>query len=147
MIRIITARIRQGHQTTNYPAVLPKLPDRFRGKLEIDPAKCVNGCTQCVEACPTGAISGKGGGGINLDLGRCIFCTECVEACPAGAISNTGEFRMSSRTRDSLVIAGRENVLAEALDRKMRRIFGRSMRLRQVSAGGCNGCEVEVNAL
>ena len=35
----------------------------------------------------------------------------------------------------------------EALRRELRRLLGRSLRLRQISAGGCNGCEVEVNAL
>jgi Ni,Fe-hydrogenase III small subunit len=37
--------------------------------------------------------------------------------------------------------------LAVALDEKLRRLFGRSLRLRQVSAGGCNGCEADVNVL
>jgi Ni,Fe-hydrogenase III small subunit len=54
---------------------------------------------------------------------------------------------MSGRTREALVVRDREAVLAEALDRKIRGLFGRSLKLRQVSAGGCNGCEVEVNAL
>jgi Ni,Fe-hydrogenase III small subunit len=44
------------------------------------------------------------------------------------------------------VLTGEEAPLADALDRKMRRLFGRSLKLRQVSAGGCNGCEVEANA-
>ena len=34
-----------------------------------------------------------------------------------------------------------------ALDEKMRRLFGRSLKLRQVSAGGCNGCEADINVL
>ena len=29
----------------------------------------------------------------------------------------------------------------------MRRLFGRSLKLRQVSAGGCNACEADVNVL
>src|SRR5206468_8268981 len=29
----------------------------------------------------------------------------------------------------------------------LRKRFGRSLKLRSVSAGGCNGCELEVNAL
>ncbi|MBI4220509.1 MAG: NADH-quinone oxidoreductase subunit NuoB, partial [Chloroflexi bacterium] len=76
-----------------------------------------------------------------------IFCTACVETCPAGAITNTNEFRMSARRREDLEVMAKEKVLTEALDRKMRGLFGRSLKLRQVSAGGCNGCEVEVNAL
>ena len=42
---------------------------------------------------------------------------------------------------------GKELQLAQALDDKVRRIFGRSLKLRQVSAGGCNGCEADVNVL
>jgi Ni,Fe-hydrogenase III small subunit len=36
---------------------------------------------------------------------------------------------------------------AGSLDRKMLRLFRRSLKLRQVSAGGCNGCESDVNVL
>jgi Ni,Fe-hydrogenase III small subunit/NAD-dependent dihydropyrimidine dehydrogenase PreA subunit len=147
VIKIVRARLHQGHQTTTYPSQVPRLPERFRGKLELSPEKCPDGCAECVDACPTGAISGAGRADLKLDLGRCIFCTECVEACPVKAIAYTSEFRMSARTREALVVRDREAVLAEALDRKIRGLFGRSLKLRQVSAGGCNGCEVEVNAL
>jgi len=37
--------------------------------------------------------------------------------------------------------------LAAALDEKMKSLFGRSLRLRQVSAGGCGACEADVNVL
>jgi len=37
--------------------------------------------------------------------------------------------------------------LAGALDEKLRKLFGRSLRLRQVSAGGCNACEADTNVL
>jgi Ni,Fe-hydrogenase III small subunit len=37
--------------------------------------------------------------------------------------------------------------LADALDDTSRRLFGRSLKLRQVSAGGCNACEADVNVL
>ncbi len=37
--------------------------------------------------------------------------------------------------------------LARALDRRMRSLFGRSLRLRSVAAGSCNGCEAELVAL
>jgi Ni,Fe-hydrogenase III small subunit len=54
---------------------------------------------------------------------------------------------MAMRTREEVVIGDAELRLAEALDRKARSIFGHSLHLRQVSAGGCNGCEAEINAL
>jgi Ni,Fe-hydrogenase III small subunit len=37
--------------------------------------------------------------------------------------------------------------LARALDQRTRRLFGRSLRLRSVAAGSCNGCEAELTAL
>lgn len=37
--------------------------------------------------------------------------------------------------------------LAAALERNARRKLGRSLSIRQVDAGSCNGCELEINAL
>ena len=85
--------------------------------------------------------------GVALDLGRCLFCTECVAACPEGALRYTTEFRLAANSRDDLVLRGDRLALATALEEKTRRLFGRSLKLRQVSAGGCNGCESDVNVL
>jgi len=83
-----------------------------------------------------------------LDLGRCLFCTDCLEACPEGAIAYSREFHLSSHTRKGLVLAeGSPRPLVKALDEKMLKLFGRSLKLRQVSAGGCNGCEQDANVL
>lgn len=57
---------------------------------------------------------------------------------------------MAVRRREDLLLgkAGEEEVrLAAALDSKLRKLFGRSLRLRQVSAGGCNACEADTNVL
>ena len=37
--------------------------------------------------------------------------------------------------------------LATALDEKARRIFGRSLKLREVCAGSCSGCDAEIQAM
>lgn len=148
---LLLRRLARGIETMAYPdGQAPPLPDRHGGALRVDGAKCVDGCRECVEVCPTEAITRVEGGPIALDLGRCIFCAACVKTCPEGAITQTGDHRMAARERRDLILGerGHEEVrLAEALDEKLRRLFGRSLRLRQVSAGGCNGCESDVNVL
>lgn len=148
MLKALLARAHQGHRTMRYPAAEPPpLPTHFRGAPKIDPARCPDGCRACAEACPTGTIS-VAGGTLALDLGRCIFCPECEDACPEGAITFTDDHRLATRTRAGLhQTAGEERKLAGALDAKLRRLFGRSLRLRVVSAGDCNACAADVNVL
>src|SRR4030095_15981226 len=152
MIHPILARLQQGHRTMRYPAAAPPpLPERFRGRPLVDAGKCKAGCRVCAEACPTTAIEvGEvaGRNEVRIDLGRCLFCTDCSDACPEGAISYSGDHRLSASQREDLVVAaGEELQLAKALDDRLRRLFGRSLQLRQVSAGGCNACEADVNVL
>ena len=147
----IVHRLRHGCQTMAYPeGPPPPLPERHGGALRVENSKCVENCDACVTVCPTQAISRPSGQPVALDLGRCIFCAACVEACPAGAITQTRDHRMAVRRREDLVLGrtGEEELrLAGALDEKLRRMFGRSLRLRQVSAGGCNACEADTNVL
>lgn len=144
MLDLLRLRLRQGHQTSRYPKTEVALPGRFRGRPTIDGSKCVEGCRMCAEACPVNAISSEP---LRIDLGACTFCPVCEEACPRGAIAYKEDHRLAARTRDALVIADSEVKLVAALDDESRRLFGRSLRLRQVSAGGCNGCEAELVAL
>ena len=146
MIQVTLARLQQGHRTIAYPAQEPTLPDRLRGLPVVDSSKCPDGCRACAEVCPTNAIS-IDDKGLRLDLGRCLFCTDCMEACPQEAIHYTPEYRLATRTRDALVLEGQMLERAKALDEKSRRLFGRSLKLRQVSAGGCNACEADLNVL
>lgn len=146
MFDVILARMQQGHRTIAYPAQEPTLPARLRGLPEIDASKCPQGCQKCVDACPTDAIK-QADGQLQLDLGRCLFCTDCMEACPSDAIHYSQEYRLATRTRNDLVLEGQILKRATALDDKSRRLFGRSLKLRQVSAGGCNACEADLNVL
>jgi len=147
----IAHRMKRGCQTMAYPnEAAPVLPDRHGGALRLDASKCVEGCADCVAVCPTEAITRPAGKRAALDLGRCVFCAACVEVCPSGAITQTGNHRMAARRREDLVLgeAGREEArLAKALDAKMRKLLGRALRLRQVSAGGCGACEADTNVL
>lgn len=155
MLDIVLTRLRQGHRTGRYPHHPPQLPDRFRGLPRIDGTKCPAGCRACVESCPSGAIAINGS--IQLDLGRCVFCSDCQEACPEGAITWSAEYRLAARRREDLVVlAGdqRDRATDRAIDSagaalrtRIAMLFGRSLKLRQVSAGGCNACEADTNVL
>jgi Ni,Fe-hydrogenase III small subunit/Pyruvate/2-oxoacid:ferredoxin oxidoreductase delta subunit len=154
MLKTLLTRWHQGSRTMAYPdGPPPALPDRFRGRPLMNPAKCPDGCSECVAACPTDAIrtepyATSGVRGLHVDLGRCLFCTECMDACPEGAISYSQDYRLATRTRAALVVRQDETLeLAQALERKALSLFGRSLKLRQVSAGGCNACEADVNVL
>jgi Ni,Fe-hydrogenase III small subunit/ferredoxin len=146
VIHVLLARYRQRHRTMRYPAgPPPEMPARFRGLPTLDPAKCSDGCRACADACPTQALTIEGAA--RLDLGRCLFCTDCTRACPTDAISFSRDYRLATDTRDDLVLDGHTLRLARGLQGKTRRLFGRSLKLRQVSAGGCNGCESDINVL
>ena len=120
------------------------LPEKFRGKPILDSERCVQGCSACVEACPTGAISSNP---LTLDLGACVFCPLCTEACPEGAISYTNDYKMAATSRDALRLREGSQISPIDCSKEIRRLFGRSLKLRSVSAGGCNGCELELGAL
>ena len=145
---ILRTRLEQGHRTMKYPdGPPPPLPDRFRGRPLLDTTRCPEGCSACVDACPTGALTAMTFP--QVDLGKCLFCTDCERACPVGAITASKDFRLAVRHRQDLLVesSDRALVLAQALDRKIKGLFGRSFKLRQVSAGGCNACEADVNVL
>jgi len=146
VLKALLARVRQGHRTIGFPVVPPVLPAGFQGRPEVQAGVCADGCDDCCNACPTEAIS-RTSLGCALDLGRCLFCRECAETCPSGAISFGQEYRMATRSRPGLQIEGREYQLAESIDQKAQSLFGRSLKLRQVSAGGCNACEADINVL
>jgi len=151
VIDTILHRLKHGCQTMNWPdGPAPALPDRHGGGLRVETAKCADGCTACMPVCPTQAVTRPAGKPVALDLGRCLFCAACVEACPQGAITQTGDYRLAARRREDLLLGGpglEETRLAAALDEKLRKLFGRSLRLRQVSAGGCAACEADTNVL
>ena len=120
------------------------LPGRFRAKPKLDPSRCRAGCRACVEACPTGAITTNP---LRIDLGSCVFCGDCTEACPDGAITFTNDYKMAASSREGLWIDTAGDVTPEACSDEIHRLFGRSLKLRSISAGGCNSCELELNAL
>ena len=99
------------------------------------------------EFCPVGAISASPQ--LSIDLGKCVFCRECEFAFP-DVVRFTNDYRIASNTREGLhVYAGEDKpvIVDETKVRKeIRRVFKGSLKLRQVSAGGDNSCEMELNA-
>ncbi|HTO86148.1 MAG TPA: NADH-quinone oxidoreductase subunit NuoB [Thermoanaerobaculia bacterium] len=144
MLDLLKARLRQGRRTTKFPREQAQLPARFRGRPVLDESKCREGCRVCADSCPTQAIATEP---LRIDLGACLFCTICQEACPEGAIVYTPDHRLAARSRSDLVVSDAEVKLATSLDAEMRKLFGRSLKLRHVSAGDCSGCEAELAAL
>jgi len=121
------------------------VPKGFRGLPVIDAKPCAADCAAaCRDACPTGAIALEP---LALDLGRCVFCAACAEACPTGKIQFAPEPKMGAAAREDLVLReGMTEMTRIKASREFARLFGRSLKMRQVSAGGCNGCELELNA-
>jgi Ni,Fe-hydrogenase III small subunit len=146
MFDVLLARIQQKYRTMKFPeGPPPELPKRFAGRPVIGGGECPSGCASCVEACPTGALAKEDG--LRLDLGRCLFCSECAGACALNNITFTDEYRMATRKRKDLLIGANAFKTAAPLDGPLKRLLGRSLRLRQVSAGGCNACEADTNVL
>jgi Ni,Fe-hydrogenase III small subunit/ferredoxin len=146
VISILRTRLHLGGQTIPYPDGPARFPERFRGRPALEPSRCRDGCRDCAAVCPTEAIQGAGTGDLRLDMGACLFCGLCQEACREQAIVFTRDYRLAMRGRGELVVTGDAPALARALEERSRKLFGRSLKLRQVSAAGCNGCEAELNA-
>ncbi len=143
----IRARIKQGYRTAPFPGKEMKLPERYLGAPALDRKKCEDpGCGRCMKACPVSCIS-RTSKTFSLDLGICIFCGECAKVCPSGAITFTRHYAMAANHRSDLRLEGRTLKLAKELEDKSKKIFGHSLKLRQVSAGGCNACEADTNVL
>ncbi len=149
MYNVIKSRLKQGYRTSGFPDVEPEMPDRFTGLPEIDQTACRKDCERCIGACPVNAIARDAETNkLTVDLGKCIFCGKCVAECgEQKAIRFNDEYALSALKREDLVIGKNEFKMAEQKDFRFQSLFGRSLRIRQVSAGGCAACELDVNVL
>lgn len=143
MFKAIKVRASQGSQTIPDPRRAK--PAGFRGKPQIGVQACASACDACLGACPTRAIELEP---VRIDLGRCVLCGDCEPVCPVGKLSFSSDFKLAATERSALVVsAERPSLDPVRVSAALHRRFGRSLKLRSVSAGGCNGCELEVNAL
>jgi Ni,Fe-hydrogenase III small subunit/formate hydrogenlyase subunit 6/NADH:ubiquinone oxidoreductase subunit I len=166
MFRIITKSLQTGIVTEQQPfAGRPSF-----GFPVISFSRCT-ACNECAQACPTGAIQVSAPSAalrkLSLSYAACIQCRECMTACPEGAVSAGRDFEVVAYTRDQLTQSalfeldgvGRARFrqvetqpgpgLGESAVRLRERIrgrLGRSLHVRQVDAGSCNGCELEIAA-
>lgn len=138
----------RGAVSTRWPAGGADGQTGLLGMPRFDPAKCQEGCRACAEACLPGAITLSGPARVEVDYGRCIVCQLCVESCPTGAFMASTDWAFGVRRREDLLWAqAAASAPGEEVSREIRRIFGRSLHVRHVDAGSCNGCESELQAL
>ena len=146
MFDTLKSRIYQGQQ---FIKDIPNAPMRsqFRGFPILDSTKCANP-EQYANVCPTGALNFKP---LSIDMGKCTFCGACKNLCKDGAIEFSNYYKLASTSREKLVIT--EGMTSEEYEKtaievkkEITSVFSRSLKLRQVSAAGCNGCEMELNA-
>lgn len=134
------------HQGKQYIPDITKaeVPGIFRGTPLITDEE-IN-VDSLVEVCPTGAISSNP---LSIDLGKCTFCGECAFAFPS-KVKFSKDFRMASNSRNNLMIREGQNAKISMDPNLVRKeilnFFQGSLKLRQVSAGGDNSSELELNA-
>lgn len=144
MLKIIKNKLEQGCRTSAYPKQPIALYERYRGRPEINPRCDPALIRQCAEACPQEAINADSG---LLDLGRCTFCGLCEFMSKGEFVRFSQNFELGTASREDLVTDGNYADLASHAKQHFKKLFGRSLQLRQVSAAGCNACEADTNVL
>lgn len=144
MFKTLMNRFEQGNRTSSYPKTPIDLPARYRGLPTIDLEAPADLATSCAEACPQAAFDGKQR---KIDLGRCVFCGTCERVSAGKLVRFTQRFELGTSKREHLVTAGDLPDLAHHASQHFKKLFGRSLQLRQISAAGCNACEADLNVL
>jgi len=145
--------LRTGKATTAWPQQDgPTGQEGVLGMPRFAPDKCEPSCEECAAVCPPGAITVEpqknGRGRVAVDYGRCVVCQLCVEACPSGAAESSFDWAFGVRDRDDLRLQdGLSRRPNERDGASPRAAFSRSLHIRHVDAGSCNGCESELQAL
>lgn len=177
MFEILRKSLTTGIVTTAYPRTPAELSVHARGRPEIEfanwkdarpaAAACPTGALACTDAGATRTVA--------LDLGKCTFCGLCAEV--DRAIRMASAFEPASRRRQDLITTAmyelqpdgtqqrltnhpaRADRQAPALRRdsidalggelktRLDQVPGRSLHIREVDAGSCNGCEIEIVGL
>ena len=139
MLDTLKSRIYQGKQYIKDIKNAP-IKEEFRGFPIIKDGECDP------SICPTGALMTNP---LAIDMGKCTFCGACERTCENIKLSNG--YKLASTDRNKLIITQNSNYEeytknAIEIKKEIIKTFGHSLKLRQVSAAGCNGCEMELNA-
>ncbi len=158
MLHILKKVLQHRVVTVKYPKSEIRT-EIITGKPVVDMNSCTK-CGECVRRCPVSAISQSSDSSttIGFNLDECIFCSLCADICPSKAITMTHEFELATSKREDLratplVVDEREipsedyELIGSQLKEKVGRLFGRSLQIREVDAGSCNGCDLEINSL
>jgi Ni,Fe-hydrogenase III small subunit/formate hydrogenlyase subunit 6/NADH:ubiquinone oxidoreductase subunit I len=174
MFKIIQKTIATGIVTTKYPGEPAQVSECFRGRPSFDFEKWKD-ARDAAEICPTGAIlvcDEDGSRRVTVDYGLCVFCGLCAEASADQAVRITQEFELASADRRNLILTAEYSLNTDRTHRELRavhrrpgnveadvesvgqkarekiqKLLRRSLAIREVDAGSCNGCELEIVAL
>ena len=174
MFKILQKTFATGIVTKAYPAELAHVSEHFRGRPHFDFEKWTD-ARPAAEVCPTGAISlrdSQDSREVTVDYGLCVFCGLCAEVSSDKAVRITQEFDLATKNRRNLVFIAEYTLNADRTHRQLgtvrpgsgnvetdanvagqkaretiHKVLGRSLAIREVDAGSCNGCEVEIVAL
>jgi Ni,Fe-hydrogenase III small subunit len=144
MIKTLQNRFEQGYRTSRYPKESIQLPERYRGRPQIVPDAPAELAARCAAACPQEAIDAESK---RIDMGRCVFCGTCERLSEGCFVKFTQDFEIATAQKEHLVTDGSLPALADHAKQHFKKLFGRSLQLRQVSAAGCNSCEADLNVL
>lgn len=144
MLNTLKNRFEQGYRTCGYPREKVAVFSRYRGRPVIDKEAGPDLIQACVNSCPQDAIDGAQK---KIDMGRCVFCGTCERISQGKFVRFTHDFEIATSQKADLLTDGDLPSLAEHSKQHFKKLFGRSLQLRQVSAAGCNACEADLNVL
>jgi Ni,Fe-hydrogenase III small subunit/NAD-dependent dihydropyrimidine dehydrogenase PreA subunit len=144
MLKILQNKFEQGNKTSKYPKEPITLYHRFRGMPIINKDCDRKTIEECSTLCPQDAIDVAAK---TIDLGKCTFCGHCETIQDGAFIRFSENFELGTANRNDLITGGSLPALADHSKKHFKKLFGRSLQLRQVSAAGCNACEADTNVL
>ncbi|MFY9943495.1 MAG: hydrogenase [Desulfobacterales bacterium] len=144
MLNVLRNRFEQGCKTSKYPKETVQLLPRYRCRPQINPEAPSDLAAACAAACPQEAIDAAAG---TIDMGRCVFCGTCERISKGRFVTFSQDFAIAVAEKEHLITKGHLPNLAEHSRQHFKKLFGRSLQLRQVSAAGCNACEADLNVL